>query len=109
MVLQKENRLSTPTHALFINGYGPYESEKPETAMIPRHVFRVIRNSRHRFRLINSGSHICMFYITVDRHPLLVISADGADVEPVEGKSYSIAELILRIMLNNLIQRMRFD
>ena len=41
---------------------------------------------RYRFRLINAGFLNCPIELSVDNHTLLIISSDGSDLKPVEGK-----------------------
>lgn len=45
-----------------------------------------LQNFRYRFRLINAEFLNCPIEISVDNHTLLVISSDGRDIEPVQGR-----------------------
>lgn len=57
---------------------------RKSTTRTPLEVFRVQYGKRYRFRVINSGSHVCPAVLEVENHSLLVIASDSYDVEPVE-------------------------
>lgn len=42
---------------------------------------------RYRFRLINSGSLNCPIEVSVENHTMVIISADGEDLEAVEAQA----------------------
>lgn len=48
----------------------------------PIMVYNVMRNKRHRFRLINAGSSVCSFLLRIEKHNLTVIASDGSSIEP---------------------------
>lgn len=39
--------------------------------------------------MINSGYLNCPIEVNIDNHDMLVISSDGKDIEPVQGKKFS--------------------
>lgn len=42
----------------------------------------LLKGSRYRFRVINSGNLDCPILVSIDGHNLTVISSDGSDFEP---------------------------
>lgn len=71
---------------LLINGRGLRRAaDNPgEAVHTPLQVFRVRRERRYRFRLINAMSHICPTSIEVEKHSLRVIASDSFDLEPAD-------------------------
>ncbi|XP_020298310.1 laccase-4-like isoform X2 [Pseudomyrmex gracilis] len=68
-------------NTFLINGRGQYQD--PETGnIINREIFRVERNSRYRFRMINAFCTTCSSILTVEGHNLTIIAMDGVLVEP---------------------------
>lgn len=61
-----------------------------ESKYMPLEVFKVTKNYRYRFRVINAGFLNCPIELSVDDHNLTVIASDGFDLEPVE-----VASLVL--------------
>ncbi|XP_031785568.1 laccase [Nasonia vitripennis] len=65
-----------------------------EAVNMPLEVFEVQENfskgKRYRFRLLNLGSQNCPIHVSIDDHPMLAISADGADIKSVEVDSIHI-------------------
>ncbi|XP_046822768.1 laccase-1-like [Vespa crabro] len=76
---------------LIVNNLGRYKSNMNDTNKIsttmPLTTFRVKKNLRYRFRLINSEFLNCPIEVSVDNHTLIVVSSDGRDIEPVEAES----------------------
>lgn len=70
---------------LLINGLGRYRQFQRNnvTAYVPSTVFNVQQNKRFRFRLIEAGSGNCPVELSIDNHPLQIISLDSRDIEPV--------------------------
>lgn len=46
-------------------------------------VFRVKRNQRYRFRMVNAFCTTCSSLLTVEGHNLTIIAADGVPVKPI--------------------------
>lgn len=56
----------TQPNAILINGYGSYYNSTSGThKFAPMAVFYVQRGKKHRFRIIDVGSHVCQFLIKV--------------------------------------------
>lgn len=47
----------------------------------------LFQGSRYRFRLINAEFLNCPIEVSIDNHTLYVVSTDGYDIEPIEGKN----------------------
>ncbi|KAL7301837.1 hypothetical protein TKK_0005444 [Trichogramma kaykai] len=50
----------------------------------PFSVFNIEQGKRNRFRVINAGGRPCAIEMSIDQHPLQVISLDANDIEPIE-------------------------
>ncbi|OXU19433.1 hypothetical protein TSAR_003623 [Trichomalopsis sarcophagae] len=79
----------TPTtvpQTILINGMGRFKEFRRDnvTANVPSSTFKVQKNRRYRFRLINSGAEGCPIAMSIDNHTMLVIALDSNDIEPVE-------------------------
>lgn len=58
--------LATLPSSVLINGHSSYHDTKTDVyKFAPMAVFYVQRGKRHRFRIANTGSHVCPFGITV--------------------------------------------
>jgi FtsP/CotA-like multicopper oxidase with cupredoxin domain len=69
---------------ILINGRGQFRD--PQTGLMtntPLEVFTVTPGRRYRFRMINAFCTVCPAQLTIEGHPLLVISSDGEPVQPV--------------------------
>jgi L-ascorbate oxidase len=69
-------------HVLTIN--------KKKSLFTFRSVFKVEKNKRYRFRVINSGVQFCPLQFSIDGHNLTVIATDGNDIEPLQVVSFVI-------------------
>ncbi|XP_016840817.1 laccase-4-like [Nasonia vitripennis] len=87
-VMQYQNGQGSLPSAILVNGLGRLSYSEAEN--MPLEVFQVEEGKRYRFRLANLGSQDCPIHVSIDDHPMLVISADGADIEPVEVDSIRI-------------------
>ncbi|XP_029171325.1 laccase-1-like [Nylanderia fulva] len=67
--------------SFLINGKGRYED--PESGIINTEIFRVKRNYRYRFRMVNAFCTTCASLLTVEGHNLTIIAADGVPVKPI--------------------------
>lgn len=78
---------------LLVNGRGRFHQFQDVNSVTvnvthsPTATFTVQQGFRYRFRLINAGFLNCPIELSVDNHTLLVISSDGADVQPVQADS----------------------
>lgn len=68
--------------AILINGRGTFKEATSEHMAIQKNVFKVIRNKRYRFRLINAGVVACPLQISIQDHTFSVISSDGQALKP---------------------------
>ncbi|KAF6203776.1 hypothetical protein GE061_002111 [Apolygus lucorum] len=69
---------------LLINGKGQFED--PNTRYrtnTPLEIFTITPGRRYRFRMINSLATVCPAQLTIQGHPLVLISTDGEPVHPV--------------------------
>ncbi|XP_045616958.2 uncharacterized protein [Procambarus clarkii] len=73
---------------LLINGRGPQQhqwagagSDGPPRVSYSR--FMVEKGTRYRLRVINAASTNCPVTVTLDKHDLILLAADGAPVSPV--------------------------
>lgn len=81
---------AVPWTSALINGRGRYiDRITGKKVMAPLTWFRVITGSTYRFRVIGVGS-LYPLRISVDEHPLKMISSDGYDIEPVTVESFII-------------------
>lgn len=58
-----------------------------ESKYMPLEIFKVTKNYRYRFRVINAGFLNCPIELSVDEHNLTVIASDGFDLEPLRVSS----------------------
>lgn len=58
-----------------------------ESKFMPLESFKVTKNYRYRFRVINAGFLNCPIELSVDEHNLTVIASDGFDLEPLQVSS----------------------
>ncbi|XP_033324267.2 uncharacterized protein LOC117219317 [Megalopta genalis] len=76
---------------ILINGLGRFTTGSNDknnaSAAMPLATFVVKQNTRYRFRLINAEFLNCPIELSIDDHIMTVISSDGRDIEPVQGKS----------------------
>ncbi|XP_049802828.1 uncharacterized protein LOC126237076 [Schistocerca nitens] len=72
--------------AILVNGRGGLRWASGQPGPPPAH-FTVQQGKRYRFRVINNGFLNCPIQMSVDGHSLLVISSDGADIDPVRVES----------------------
>ncbi|KAH0561520.1 hypothetical protein KQX54_017383 [Cotesia glomerata] len=68
---------------ILINGRGTYTYENENKTDVELETFYVQPNTRHRFRLINSFTTICLAQFNIEDHQLLLIAQDAANMEPV--------------------------
>ncbi|CAL1684661.1 unnamed protein product [Lasius platythorax] len=68
--------------SFLINGKGRYQD--PGSGIVTNtEVFRVKRNQRYRFRMVNAFCTTCSSLLTVEGHNLTIIAADGVPVKPI--------------------------
>ncbi|XP_014219306.1 laccase-5-like [Copidosoma floridanum] len=82
-ILEYQNNIVAAPHAILVNGFGRFNGSD-KSKLLPRAVFEVEQGKRYRFRLANLGSLNCPVLLSIDRHPMLVISTDGSNIQPVE-------------------------
>ncbi|KAG7167805.1 Laccase-1-like 1 [Homarus americanus] len=74
--------------AILINGKGPQQHEEDAaTPRVPYARFLVENGTRYRLRMINAAITNCPVTVTVDSHDLIILSADGGRVSPVNASS----------------------
>lgn len=67
-----------------INGHGKFRNATSGVETnTPWAFFRVSRNKRYRFRMINSFGTVCPAAFSIEKHKMTVIATDGEDVQPV--------------------------
>lgn len=69
---------------ILINGRGQFRD--PQTGLMtntPLEVFTVTPGRRYRFRMINAFCTVCPAQLTIEGHPLLILSSDGEPVQPM--------------------------
>ncbi|KAK3917446.1 L-ascorbate oxidase [Frankliniella fusca] len=77
-----------PADACLINGQGSYTRPSTgNTTKTPLAVFEISPGKRYRFRIINAGSLSCPIQIQFESHTMIVIAADGLDIEPQSANS----------------------
>lgn len=76
------------------------EDDNGNTKDMPVTIFSVNKGLRYRFRLINAGFLNCPIEISIDNHTMFVISTDGNDIKPIEGKQKI---LYLKIKIKTII------
>ncbi|XP_071949840.1 uncharacterized protein [Antedon mediterranea] len=84
---------SNKPEAVLINGKGKrheFIDENGQTQFTPREVFEVEQGFRYMFRSISNAITNCALKISVDNHTLLIISSDGAAINPIEVDAYVI-------------------
>lgn len=69
-------------HSGLVNGRGRFYDNDGHHNDAPLSIFTVQQGKRYKLRLMNP-SDIYPFRVSVDDHPLLVVSSDGEDLEPV--------------------------
>ncbi|XP_059173405.1 uncharacterized protein LOC131953968 isoform X2 [Physella acuta] len=77
---------TTDVNSILVNGMG---KAKGQTNM-PFPVFSVRAGEKYRFRIAYNGILNCPIYVKVDDHPMLMISTDGEDFEPLEVDAFMI-------------------
>ncbi|XP_043281770.1 laccase-4-like isoform X2 [Venturia canescens] len=91
-------RMQRKAAILLVNGRGR-QTDGPET---PLTTFNVIPGRRHRLRIAHAGgAGSCAVTLTVDEHPLLLISLDGQPITPREVSTITLskgerADVVLR-------------
>lgn len=90
-----------PPDSILINGVGQADCSKTQKGVRciqkEKHRITAARGRRVRFRVIHTGSH-ALLRLSIDRHPLVVIEADDAAIQPVQtnelplwpGQRYSV-------------------
>ncbi|XP_012350394.1 laccase ARB_05828 [Apis florea] len=77
------NILGQAAENILINGLGNYTNLKTgETTNGSLEVFTVKKGERHRIRLINSFSTVCLAEFRIEKHKLIIIAQDGENVKP---------------------------
>ena len=62
-----------------------------ESNYTPPEVFHVRGGQRFRFRMISAAGMGCVFRVSVDKHRVTAIAADGAPIKAVHADSVTIA------------------
>lgn len=77
-----------PKSAL-VNGRGAYQHAPKNSlpSLMPYSVFKVTPGNRYRLRLISNAILNCPFVVSVEDHPLTIISSDGNPLVPVNASS----------------------
>ncbi|XP_006614218.1 laccase-5-like [Apis dorsata] len=77
------NILGQSAENILINGLGNYTNLKTgETTNGSLKVFTVKKGERHRIRMINSFSTVCLAELRIEKHKLIIIAQDGENVKP---------------------------
>ncbi|XP_076232888.1 uncharacterized protein LOC143178243 isoform X2 [Calliopsis andreniformis] len=70
---------------ILINGKGNWtDPDTKETSNAPLAIIPVTEGKRHRLRIINSFSTVCLAELSIEGHNCTVIAQDGENVKPVE-------------------------
>ncbi|XP_014215268.1 laccase-3-like [Copidosoma floridanum] len=86
-IKQYYDEIGVDPTTILVNGLGRFKhfgvkDDKP--LYIPSTAFEVKPSLRYRIRLINGGGEDCPIEMSIDNHPMIVISLDGKDIEPIE-------------------------
>ncbi|XP_016918719.2 uncharacterized protein LOC108001912 [Apis cerana] len=77
------NILGQSAQNILINGLGNYTNLKTgKTTNGSLKVFTVKKGERHRIRMINSFSTVCLAELRIEKHKLIIIAQDGENVKP---------------------------
>lgn len=68
--------------AILINGRGAFKTASNERNAIPLSVFKVSKDKRYRFRIINAGVVACPMQFSIENHTFSVIASDGQPLNP---------------------------
>lgn len=76
------NVLGQTAENILINGLGNYTNANGNTTNGSLKVFTVKKGERHRIRMINSFSTVCLTELRIEKHKLIIIAQDGENVKP---------------------------
>lgn len=76
------NVLGQTAENILINGLGNYTNASGNTTNGSLKVFTVKKGERHRIRMINSFSTVCLTELRIEKHKLIIIAQDGENVKP---------------------------
>ena len=84
--------------SILINGHGRVDMDdekrmsrlRNNQSYVPRAEFIVDSGQKFRFRMIGAGSFYCPMMVSIDDHPLTVISTDGHNTQPLDVSSFII-------------------
>lgn len=75
-------------YSILINGKAGFSHLS--NLSVPLTTFKVKQGFRYRFRLINAAAENCYMQISIDKHKLKIIAADGHPVDPIDIDSISL-------------------